>query len=637
MLLNHKNAQRVIILHAILVLLLAEITPLWVLIICFTCYLFKFFKQSTTSFILKLASISSLIAIIAYYRTLFDPEAAVSFLALISSFKILELNTRRDFVISFLIAFLLIGTQALFFNSLFYFILMLLGIILTFSLWWQLEYRLPTLSLGLKRTLSGMTLMLPFSLALFFLFPRYSTHFLSLATTDKMAKVGFSEKISNTNVEALSLSSKIAFRANFKSSAPSTKDLYWRGVHHFRTDGFNWEQSYDIASGIQRDLESENSTYYYQIYLEQNFDGVLFLLNNPSYFSYRGLNKSFSSDLHLARVSKFLKINNYSARSQFKSIMARDQDLNRYLSYPKSVSLKMIDLSRSLTLGITDNEKKMTALLDYFINNNFHYTLAPGKISSLDDFIFSKKKGFCTHYASALAIMARINHIPTRLISGFQGGEWNEFGEYFIIRDNDAHTWVEYLVDGQWRMIDPTAFIAPERIEFGGQQFLENYDSINFKFRGIKSNRFFGQTFGKTQLYLDNLNYRWSVFMDSIDRDFQQRLANLMQIKLNKLYLYSIFIILGLPALISFLYRLFGQYDFSSFKLDRRTRLLSRTRKFLLERGYGPNMGTERMFSLEADERARSIIQLFEKIKYSADENKGEYIHQLSTLLKKIS
>jgi protein-glutamine gamma-glutamyltransferase len=625
-----------IVLHACLVLLLAEITPLWVLLICFFCYTFKFFKQSTTSFVLKLASISALVAIVAYYRTLFDPEAAVSFLALISSFKVLELNNRRDYVVSFLIAFLLIGTQALFFTSLFYFVLMLITITASFGLWWQLEYNMSSIWLGIKKSLSHLVLMLPFTMVLFFLFPRYSTHFLSLASNTKSAKVGFSEKISNTEIDKLNLSGRVAFRVNFTDDVPSTRDLYWRGVHHFRTDGFNWEQSYDISSGVELKANlNDSAKYQYNIYLEQNFDGILFLLNNPISFSYRNTNKSFTSDLHLARVSKFLKINQYQASSNSSNILAKEQDINRYLNLPKSLSLKIINLSQEITLGISDPKLKIDALVNYFISNKFKYTLAPGKLDKLDDFLFERKKGFCTHYASALAIMARVNGIPTRLISGFQGGEWNDFGQYFIIRDNDAHTWVEYLVDGRWLMIDPTAYIAPERISLGGQQFLENYDSTNLRFQGVRKNRFFGQVFGKTQLYLDNLNYRWSLFMDSIDRDFQQKLANLMQIKLDKFYLYSIFLILGFPALISFLYRLFSQYDFSIFKLNHRTRILKQTRKLLFERGYSSNMGTERMFKLENDDHYKKIIRLFEKIKYSAEKNEAELIDQLSQLIKK--
>ena len=85
----------------------------------------------------------------------------------------------------------------------------------------------------------------------------------------------------------------------------------------------------------------------------------------------------------------------------------------------------------------------------------------------VDMFLFDTRRGFCEHYASAFVVLLRAAGIPARVVTGYQGGEINPRGGYMIVRQSDAHAWAEAIVDGQWQRFDPTAAVAPSRIERG--------------------------------------------------------------------------------------------------------------------------------------------------------------------------
>ncbi|MCB1568650.1 MAG: transglutaminase domain-containing protein, partial [Xanthomonadales bacterium] len=88
--------------------------------------------------------------------------------------------------------------------------------------------------------------------------------------------------------------------------------------------------------------------------------------------------------------------------------------------------------------------------------------------NSVDDFLFGTQEGYCEHFASAFAVMMRDAGIPTRVVTGYQGGQYNQVGDYWLIRNSDAHAWTEVWLEGRgWVRIDPTASVAPERIREG--------------------------------------------------------------------------------------------------------------------------------------------------------------------------
>src|SRR6187549_3122234 len=127
------------------------------------------------------------------------------------------------------------------------------------------------------------------------------------------------------------------------------------------------------------------------------------------------------------------------------------------------------EFARGLRAANPDDRRFIAAVLKWFHDESFFYTLAPPLLEEdpVDAFLFDSRRGFCEHYASAFVVLLRAAGIPARVVTGYQGGSINPNGDYMIVRQSDAHAWAEALVGGQWRRYDPTAAIAPSRIQVG--------------------------------------------------------------------------------------------------------------------------------------------------------------------------
>ena len=109
-------------------------------------------------------------------------------------------------------------------------------------------------------------------------------------------------------------------------------------------------------------------------------------------------------------------------------------------------------------------------VLSYFNEEAFHYSLESPLLGNqpVDEFLFDTRVGYCEHYSSAFAVLMRLAGIPARIVTGYQGGWFNEFGNYLLVRQSNAHAWVEiWLPNSGWTRVDPTASVSPARIQQG--------------------------------------------------------------------------------------------------------------------------------------------------------------------------
>jgi transglutaminase-like putative cysteine protease len=110
------------------------------------------------------------------------------------------------------------------------------------------------------------------------------------------------------------------------------------------------------------------------------------------------------------------------------------------------------------------------AVLDYLRTGGFVYSLEPERLGpdAIDDFLFRTRVGFCGHYASAFVALMRAAGVPAHVVTGYLGGEWIPYGGYFLVRQSEAHAWAEVWLAGRgWTRVDPTAVVAPERLQRG--------------------------------------------------------------------------------------------------------------------------------------------------------------------------
>jgi hypothetical protein len=142
----------------------------------------------------------------------------------------------------------------------------------------------------------------------------------------------------------------------------------------------------------------------------------------------------------------------------------------RDLQLPEKSNPRAAALGRELGARYANPRDAIRSMLQMFREQEFFYTMVPPLLASdpVDEFLFDTRRGFCEHYASAFTFVMRAAGIPSRVVTGYQGGELNPLGGYLVVRQSDAHAWSEVWIDGAgWVRIDPTAAVAPERIEGG--------------------------------------------------------------------------------------------------------------------------------------------------------------------------
>jgi hypothetical protein len=144
---------------------------------------------------------------------------------------------------------------------------------------------------------------------------------------------------------------------------------------------------------------------------------------------------------------------------------------------------------------------------------------------SVDGFLFDSKRGFCGHYASAFAALMRAVGIPARVVTGYQGGTFNRFAGYWILRQSDAHAWNEVWIDGRgWLRVDPTSAIAPERVERGLNDIVAAGEPL--------SSRWQQRTpwLTDTRLRLDALRLLWREQILGFDQSSQEKLLGFLHV-----------------------------------------------------------------------------------------------------------
>ena len=200
------------------------------------------------------------------------------------------------------------------------------------------------------------------------------------------------------------------------------------------------------------------------------------------------------------------------------------------LKLPASISPAMRELAQSWTAQNSNPRATVNNALQFFRTNGFRYSLSPGeyKKNDLDEFLFHRRVGFCEHYAASFATVMRVAGIPARVVVGYMGGEYNDLGRFFLVRQADTHAWCEvWLPDSGWTRVDPTSAVAPGRASLDLNSFLERQSTLGEV--GIRRSRFVSKLarsviFNNIRLAWEALNYEWDTRVLGFDTDVQEAL-----------------------------------------------------------------------------------------------------------------
>ena len=420
-------------------------------------------------------AVGAFFAVLFQYRTLNGIEAGSALLVVMVALKFLESRNQRDQLVLLMISYFSIFASVLDERGPLTAAYMVLLVWLTTVALIQIGRRgefLPYRATGL---LSGRLLLhsLPVMIALFVLFPRLPGPLWGIPGSTSSGATGLNDTMSPGDITNLGLSDEIAFRVEFDDRPPRANDLYWRGPSLTNFNGRTWSMPEGMRRRVEATIEYRGEPTSYRVGLEPTGRNWVFALDMPRVPADGSLR--MGSDYQLLaplggvrprrldyRVTSHV---DYSAR---EPLTQAERDVFRAL--PPGSNPRARALADGWRADAPSAATVIERAMEYLRSQPFEYTLTPPALGAhpVDEFLFETREGFCEHYASALTFLLRAAGLPARVVMGYQGGELNALGGYYIVRQSDAHAWTEvWLEDEGWIRVDAVEAVAPERVAFG--------------------------------------------------------------------------------------------------------------------------------------------------------------------------
>jgi protein-glutamine gamma-glutamyltransferase len=326
------------------------------------------------------------------------------------------------------------------------------------------------------------------SFLIFFLLPRISSHYLSAYSPTSDVSTGFTDRVQLGRIGQIQQSTAVVMHIEIQNDLAGAYDLKWRGIALSNFDGRVWSNSYiqtrlpQSADGLYRlpPVLGPDSTalagrsIHYRVMMEPIGTNLFFLAERPQNLSGNFRQVTMDAGGAVFDVDPERPINRYEAESQLPEIDTDElrlapniapQTMGAYLKFPPLDS-RISKLAQDITVTAPSNYDKAVALEQY-LSTHFGYTLELPRSLTRDpiaNFLFERKRGHCEYFASSMAVMLRSLGIPSRIVTGFRGGEFNDLTGQYVVRARDAHSWVEaYFPGSGWISFDPTptASLAP--------------------------------------------------------------------------------------------------------------------------------------------------------------------------------
>lgn len=471
----------------------------------------------------------------------FSLEPAVALLILAFALKLLEMRTRRDALVVIYLGYFVIATQFLFEQGIAITLYQLLAVVTVTAALVALHqsWNRPQ-TLASLRTASVILLQaVPLTIVIFVFFPRVAPLW-AVPMPESSATTGLSETLTPGSITQLGRSSALAFRVEFEGRPPAMRTLYWRVMTYSEYENGTWTPGslveirdppvYWTGAGVEpawlREVQAEDPAVRYSILAEPTFQPWLFALDFARPLTRAtGVGRDFRV-LHRGPLTQRFRYEVESRPARLDLELSEWHRL-RETALPAQGNPRTRDFVAGLTREHEQPRSLADALMRHFATQPYFYTLNPPPLGrdDIDAFLFDTRRGFCGHYASAFVYMMRLAGVPSRVVGGYQGGEYNPVGDYVAVRQYDAHAWAEIWIEGEgWVRYDPTMAVAPDRIELGAEAaFADNAQEVAYgRFSGQSLWRRF-DWLAEAYYFIDSLQHRWNVLVVSYDATRQNR------------------------------------------------------------------------------------------------------------------
>ena len=507
---------------------------------------------------------------------------------------------------------------------------------------------------SLFRSLATTTAVLFVStLVVFIVFPRMGAGYFGSPFSSGATHVGFSEQVGPGDIAALKEDDAVAMRVVVDRPDLLPEPLYWRGIALDQYDGRSWRRRPQELRPLARpepgvftliERPSASALVREEIVLEPQDSAALFVAGRPI-----EIHGGFA-EASIDAIGNLRVLRPTGLRTRYEVLATTS--LRKKRPGPATLDLPPIDhrivtLVRSLVSDLHDDGARAQALFAY-LHRGFRYTQTPGDPGTEDPlvrFLFETKSGHCEYFASALAVMLRLAGVPSLVVSGYAGGDWNPYGGYYLVRQRQAHSWVEAYVGGAWHTFDPT----PASLEAGGGSYRRISDLIDaFQmrwYRYVVNYTLEDQAAGALSLR-DSLRGLWESVRgdwwqrrgDEAPRPFAEETASIPWTQLWGLVLAA----LAAWGWRSFRHRQQAGESAPSEASKRYLRLLGALARFGLVKGAGETPGefarrAGALLGAEA-ERVERITALYEEARFSGHDPSPERLDtEIASLLVALS
>ncbi len=438
-------------------------------------------------------------------------DAGTALLVVLVGLKLVEASTRRDYYLLLFLGYFLVITNFLFSQGIATALTMLLALAVFTAALVRFNDLNGRMSTSLCASLAGRLLAqaLPLMLGAFLLFPRIDGPLWGLPKDAHSGLTGLDEEMSPGAISRLGLSDAVAFRVAFSGALPKLSLLYWRGPVLWDSDGRTWTGGEEIPQDPSP-LYVFDQALDYAVTLEPHNRRWLFALEMPSITP---PGTALSSDLQLLAERPVTRRMRYRASShpRFRVLGSTPAALARALRLPATFHPRALALARRWREQVQDPRRIISQALAYFREQPFFYTLSPSPLErdTMDEFLFDTRRGFCEHYAAAFTVLMRAAGLPARIVTGYQGGDYNALGGYLVVRQRDAHAWSEVWLEGEgWVRVDPTGAVSPARVEQGVETALA--EQLTIIPWGWSENAVLMQWWRRARNTLDAVNHGWN-------------------------------------------------------------------------------------------------------------------------------
>lgn len=598
--------------------------PLWLTGTCLMCLLGRVLiyqgRMSLPGNRIKLAIVLSMVVlvVIQYGRDVFSTDATVGVLLVGITLKLLEMQQRRDVLTVLYLCYFTMVAEFIYSQSIPIALYMTLAALVVTSALMSLnqsrEAQQPLRTFKLSALIMAQSI--PLMAAFFLLFPRISPLW-SVPLQANNGTTGLSDNMSPGDIGELARSAEVAFRVKFSGEAPDYSELYWRAITLDEFNGRRWRRGFfterpqslgvnpnEVTTWYTR-IGYEGRPYEYNVILEPTYQSWVYTLQMPQIVDDRMLMRR---DFQVDATRRITQRYTYDVRS-WLDFDADTSELNpatrrRARSVPLDSNQRAYRFATDLRAGVDSDTAYIAAVLKHFSTEQFIYTLSPPVLgpNPVDEFLFDTRQGFCEHFASAFTFLMRAAGIPARVVTGYMGGEFNPYDGTLTVRQYDAHAWSEVWLPGEgWLRIDPTAAVAPARVQRGSNSVLQQQEDFMddevFTLMRFRDSRLINDL----RLQLEMIDYAWNRFVLNYNQDMQFQLFNRLFGTVTKLKI--VLAVVGFMLMVTLFVAL------TVFRKSSRAELQPAIRHYLHFCDYMASLGFAR-------QRGESPLQYLERIRH---------------------